>query len=253
MKPEDKVGQLIPDDVANVLHESPSSTGPASNGFTSGCFNETAKCSLLYSCGREINSSKSIDEQYFEWFRLLTENQLHNDISRGLNDGDSIINERIADEMDEAAKKEDMIYASCQVIPNRHISLILQQNVKGVINLWQKKDGQSPLYMHINVTGFRVTELDSGRRRRETVLMPIESQDSLPEAEPLVSMAHGFHVHTNGDLSRSCQSTGMHFNPTNASHGGPMDDERHVGDLGNLRVDKDGKIDAEYSFPFVSL
>ena len=49
---------------------------------------------------------------------------------------------------------------------------------------------------------------------------------------------HGLHIHELGDLSAGCASTGGHYNPTGAMHGGPADAVRHVGDLGNILADE---------------
>jgi Cu-Zn family superoxide dismutase len=53
---------------------------------------------------------------------------------------------------------------------------------------------------------------------------------------------HGFHVHESGDLSNKCESLCAHFNPYNTKHGDINSDERHVGDLGNLKTDNDGNV-----------
>jgi Cu-Zn family superoxide dismutase len=54
---------------------------------------------------------------------------------------------------------------------------------------------------------------------------------------------HGIHIHEAGDLSDGqCMNACQHFNPYNKTHGGIDSKERHVGDLGNIETDKNGKV-----------
>ena len=57
---------------------------------------------------------------------------------------------------------------------------------------------------------------------------------------------HGFHIHEKGDLSApDLASAGGHFNPGGHKHGGHEGTERHLGDLGNLTADAQGKATYE--------
>ncbi len=52
---------------------------------------------------------------------------------------------------------------------------------------------------------------------------------------------HGFHIHENGDCSAlDASSAGAHYNPTSAKHAGIESAQRHVGDLGNITIKKNG-------------
>uniref|UniRef100_A0A8J2RDR5 Superoxide dismutase [Cu-Zn] n=1 Tax=Daphnia galeata TaxID=27404 RepID=A0A8J2RDR5_9CRUS len=86
------------------------------------------------------------------------------------------------------------------------VCVLLGETVKGVLHFDQQGDA-------VNVKG-EVTGLTPGD--------------------------HGFHVHEFGDYTNGCMSAGPHFNPTAVEHGGPTDEVRHVGDLGNIVANESG-------------
>ena len=61
------------------------------------------------------------------------------------------------------------------------------------------------------------------------------------EVTGLTPGKHGLAVHVFGDLSQSGARTGGHFNPFAKNHGAPSDDERHVGSLGNIEANAEGR------------
>jgi Cu-Zn family superoxide dismutase len=65
---------------------------------------------------------------------------------------------------------------------------------------------------------------------------------------------HGFHIHEYGDCSApDAESAGGHFNPRGNPHGGPRDQKRHAGDLGNIVANVHGNAYYEETNSAMSL
>jgi superoxide dismutase, Cu-Zn family len=56
-----------------------------------------------------------------------------------------------------------------------------------------------------------------------------------------------------GNATDGCASSGLHFNPYNTNHGARTDEERHVGDLGNIESDAFGVARWQFEDEVISL
>nr|CAD2177773.1 unnamed protein product [Meloidogyne enterolobii] len=96
----------------------------------------------------------------------------------------------------------------------------------------------------INIRAICVLNGDGDKNVKGTIRFHQEDEGSPTRIEGEITGLspglHGFHVHAYGDLTNGCVSAGPHYNPTNMSHGGPLDEVRHVGDLGNVHAKENG-------------
>ena len=84
---------------------------------------------------------------------------------------------------------------------------------------------------------------DAGNMCRGVITMAMLPNDTCQITYRVTGLTpgnHGFHVHEKADFSNGCLSAGPHYNPFNKNHGAPTDEDRHVGDLGNIVAGADG-------------
>jgi Cu-Zn family superoxide dismutase len=70
---------------------------------------------------------------------------------------------------------------------------------------------------------------------------------------------HGMHIHERGNPQVCCSALGDHYNPGNDQHGGRLAKDffgnyhRHVGDLGNITVDKKGDCNFQFEDELIKI
>uniref|UniRef100_A0ABM0MR10 Superoxide dismutase [Cu-Zn]-like n=1 Tax=Saccoglossus kowalevskii TaxID=10224 RepID=A0ABM0MR10_SACKO len=123
------------------------------------------------------------------------------------------------------AEATGYIYGGCYIRPNPSgINVALRKNIEGIIEIKQKSTG-GEVEITLDLSGFNTNS------------------------------HHGFHIHTYGynDRGKGCSAAGGHYNPFSNVHGSPSDNERHVGDLGNIVSDENGNVKTVIRDSVVSL
>lgn len=72
--------------------------------------------------------------------------------------------------------------------------------------------------------------------------------------EGLAPGKHGFHIHVNGNCdSPDGISAGGHYAPTGGRHGAPGAKDRHLGDLGNIVADANGRAEVDMTVSGITI
>jgi Cu-Zn family superoxide dismutase len=80
-----------------------------------------------------------------------------------------------------------------------------------------------------------VTGTASFSQNKDSVSLVLDIQNAVPGL-------HGVHIHEKGDCSAADgSSAGGHWNPTEDTHGKWGTDNHHYGDIGNIKIDSNGK------------
>jgi len=112
-----------------------------------------------------------------------------------------------------------------------------------------------------------IAVLESSDEKTHGVVYFEEIQDEGTRVFGLIEDAtpglHGFHVHEFGDLRNGCESMGSHYDPFDKYHGPRtvVDEygnlitnfDRHLGDLGNIQFDENGRAEFNFVDYFIEL
>ncbi|XP_068241764.1 superoxide dismutase [Cu-Zn]-like isoform X2 [Palaemon carinicauda] len=147
---------------------------------------------------------------------------------------------------------------------NNYPSLLYINNANGGHTSMDTRDDTSDI---IQLILYPADEKEK-QTRKATVVLVGDAQGilTMTQAEPPVGATHiegeilnltpglhGFHIHELGDLSGGCASAGGHYNPYKKTHGAPAHRVRHIGDLGNILADSQGRAYVNITDPLVSL
>ncbi|GAB6023824.1 Superoxide dismutase [Cu-Zn] [Chamberlinius hualienensis] len=117
----------------------------------------------------------------------------------------------------------------CSLRPNKALPPGKRMDIRGKIYMFEAENEPNKLTVSIKLSG----------------LMPSNSSTDSQRFK------HGYHIHEFGNLNNGCESTGVHYNPFNKTHGSPTAITKHFGDLGNIETDPYGSLNQtlEYTIP----
>jgi Cu-Zn family superoxide dismutase len=139
------------------------------------------------------------------------------------------------------------------VVENGEPYLAAYKNYKSAVDAVKEKHKQylekqiKELY-YLDMIESALADINVSENKEKNMVLVDINISGLPKNSEL-----GFHIHAAGDLSEGCKSACAHFNPFNTTHGGKDSNVRHVGDLGNIITDKDGKCVTRFEDHMIKL
>lgn len=121
------------------------------------------------------------------------------------------------------------------------------EEVSSLVDDSQTEAAKQEVFVDMTNTEGKIIGTATLTQKSEGVNVAI-SASNLPKG------THGFHIHEKGICELpDFESAGGHFNPTDAKHGFDNPDGPHAGDLPNLEVGEDGKVEESFLAEMVTL